>query len=46
MLGLDLGSIRSAGAEIAIESFAAWPIDLVEGRNFALDTALDSAAGD
>jgi len=46
-LGIDVGILADLqGPKIRIESFAAGPVELVEGQRFALDTALGSEAGD
>jgi pyruvate kinase len=46
-LGRDVGILCDLqGPKIRIENFANGPVELVEGRPFALDTALGSAAGD
>jgi pyruvate kinase len=46
-LGLDIGILADLqGPKIRIESFAKGPVELVEGAQFALDTAMDPAAGD
>ena len=46
-LGLDIGILADLqGPKIRIESFAAGPVELVEGQPFALDTALGANAGD
>ncbi|MDE0854482.1 MAG: pyruvate kinase [Nevskia sp.] len=46
-MGLDIGILADLqGPKIRIESFAAGPVELVEGQPFALDTALGANAGD
>ena len=46
-LGLDIGVLADLqGPKIRIESFAAGPVELLEGRPFALDTAMGTNAGD
>lgn len=46
-LGLDIGILADLqGPKIRIESFAAGPVELVEGQRFTLDTALGAQAGD
>jgi pyruvate kinase len=46
-MGLDIGVLVDLqGPKIRIESFAKGPVELSEGQAFALDTALDPAAGD
>ena len=46
-MGLDIGILADLqGPKIRIESFAAGPVELVEGQPFALDTALGASAGD
>ena len=46
-LGRDVGVLADLqGPKIRIESFAASPVELVEGQPFALDTAMGAAAGD
>src|ERR1700741_4944668 len=46
-LGRDVGVLADLqGPKIRIESFAAGPVELVEGQVFTLDTALDPTGGD
>ncbi|GAC1623603.1 MAG: pyruvate kinase [Nevskia sp.] len=46
-LGLDIGILADLqGPKIRIESFAAGPVELVEGAGFGLDTAMGANAGD
>ncbi|HSW13504.1 MAG TPA: pyruvate kinase [Solimonas sp.] len=46
-LRIDVGILADLqGPKIRIESFANGPVELVEGQDFALDTALGSEAGD
>lgn len=46
-LGLDIGVLADLqGPKIRIESFAAGPVELIEGAAFALDTAMGADAGD
>src|ERR1041384_1164961 len=46
-LGRDVGVLADLqGPKIRIESFAAGPVELVEGASFLLDTAMGAKAGD
>ena len=46
-LGRDVGVLADLqGPKIRIESFAAGPVELVEGASFLLDTAMGANAGD
>jgi pyruvate kinase len=46
-LGVDVGVLADLqGPKIRIESFVKGSVDLVEGQDFALDTALGAVAGD